>query len=335
MAMTRAEVARLFNQFEGELRAAFKRIIQATYSRAAVGALSRAIETGDFDGILRAAGVREGMWGPLTEEIRSVYAQAGSAYIAADVPKRFGMIFNINNPRAETWLTRNSAQLVSRTSAEQVASIQEALTNGTLRGNNPRTTALDIVGRVSPQTGRRTGGIVNLTSQQSGYVTNARADLDTLNRRYFTRTLRDKRFDATIKKAMQEGKALPAAQKTRVITSYQNRMLKHRGDNIARTETLASLNAAGDESLQQIIQEGLAPADAVKRIWRHSREANERPGHLSMGREEQARAVGEVFTNPRTFAVLMRPGEGQASEVINCRCYLEHKIDFIKVEKAA
>ena len=319
MAMTRAEVARLFDQFEGALRDAFQQIRKDAYTRAKLEVLAAAIETGDFDGILRAAGVREGMWGPLTEEIRSVYGQAGAAYIAADVPKRVGMVFNINNPRAEGWLAGNSAKYVTGDMvSEQFAAIREALASGALRGNNPRTTALDIVGRVSKQTGKRTGGIVNMTGPQSAWVSNARTDLDTLNPRYFTRKLRDKRFDKTIRKAMQEGKALPAAYKNKVITGYQNAMLKHRGDTIARTESLAAFAGSGDEALEQIIQEGLAPRDAVLRVWKHSFEGNERPGHLAMGKGDQERAVGEVFTNPYTFAVLLRPGDGPASEVINC-----------------
>jgi len=332
MAMTRAEVARLFDQFEGALRDAFQQIRKDAYTRAKLEVLAAAIETGDFDGILRAAGVREGMWGPLTEEIRSVYGQAGAAYIAADVPKRFGMVFNINNPRAEGWLASNSAKYVTGDMvSEQFAAIREALASGALRGNNPRATALDIVGRVSKQTGKRTGGIVNMTGPQSAWVSNARTDLDTLSPRYFTRKLRDKRFDKTIRKAMQEGKALPAAYKNKVITGYQNAMLKHRGDTIARTEVLAALNSAQSEALNQIVSEGLAPREAITRIWKHSYSANERPGHKAMSGTE--RGINEPFVNPLTGAVLIRPGEGPASEIISCRCYIKTRIDFIKVEQ--
>jgi len=38
--------------------------------------------------------------------------------------------------------------------------------------------------------------------------------------------------------------------------------------------------------------------------------------------------------NPITYATLMYPGDGPASEVINCRCYIEPKIDFVAVELA-
>lgn len=333
MSLTRSQIKKLFDQFEGELKTAFEKVLASTRTRAQVSALEGSIRANDLEGALRAAGVREGMWGPLTEEIRTSYAAAGSAYLAADVPAKFGAMFNLSHPTAEAWLRGNAAKYVTgHMAAETRTAIRETIVRGVAAGRGPRSVALDIVGRVSKQTGKRTGGLVLLTGPQAQWVSNARTDLDNLSGRYFTRTLRPKRFDAAVQAAIETGTPLPASLKDDIITNYQNAMLKHRGDAIARTEALASLNAAGDEALQQIIDEGLAPAHAIKRIWKHSYSANERPGHKMMEGDE--RAYGEAFINPLTREVLMRPGDGEAGEVINCRCYLEHKIDFAAVEEA-
>ena len=112
-------------------------------------------------------------------------------------------------------------------------------------------------------------------------------------------------------------------------------MLKHRGDTIGRTETLRAVNEASDEAMRQIVDEGLAPTNSITKVWRHSFSANEREGHRMMNGHE--RKLDEVFTNPITRATLKYPGDqqGGAIEVINCRCYIEHKIDFMAVERAA
>ncbi len=110
-------------------------------------------------------------------------------------------------------------------------------------------------------------------------------------------------------------------------------MLKHRGDTIGRTETLRAVNEASDEALRQVVDEGLAPKNAVARIWRHSYSRNEREGHVMLSGEE--RGIEEYFVNPLTGNAMKHPGEGPGSETINCRCYLEHKIDFVAVERAA
>jgi hypothetical protein len=338
MALSRKQLNDLLRRLEGPLRRDFAVAIQSARGRAKITALVRAIELGqDLDSIMLAAGVREGMWSTLTESIRNVYAVSGKARVEGEVPKTFGMEFDINNPRAQEWLTKNSSGLIWGKAVggglrpEQRAAVQTMLTNGMLKGNNPRTTALDIVGRID-KTGKRTGGILGLTENQAQWVINMGEDLQDLNwSRYKSRVLRDKRWDKVVKKSMQEGRVLPQAQRNKIVQSYENRMTKYRGDTIARTETLQSLNAASDEALRQVVDEGLAPQNAVTRIWRHSFAGNERPGHLAMS--GQPRGIEEPFTNPITGALLQHPGAGEASEVINCRCFVEHKIDFVAVER--
>lgn len=334
MAASRAQLLRFLEKLSPRLRQAFLQAVTNSQTRINLRALTAAIEAGDVEAALRAAGIRSGSWTVLTEQVRNAYGEAGLFVMAADVPARYGMRFDINNPRAEEWLRRHSAQLVTGDlMVSQREAIQEALEAGMRFGRNPRTVALDIVGRVSPITGRRQGGIVGLTGPQSSYVINARQQLLELDSDYFTRRLRDKRFDNTIRKAIESGKPLPPAFRERVVAGYSDRLLKHRGDTIGRTEALNSLNAASDESLRQVIEEGLAPPEAVKRIWRHSFSPNERPGHRALSGKSVG--INEPWVNPATGAVLMRPGDGPAAEVINCRCVVEHKIDFIAVELAA
>ena len=333
MPATRRDLLRLLDQLEGPIRAAFLADIENILSRANIAAMERAIAAGDLDALIRAAGIRPGSFANLTEAIRQAYIDSGVFAVGSDVPDGFGMAFDWTNPRAEQWLAQHSSQLITRITDEQREAIQEILTAGMNAGRNPGSIALDIVGRVSRETRRRTGGVIGLTMQQTQYVMNASNDLLYLDERYFSRKLRDRRFDKLVRKSFESETPLDRVTINRILDRYYDRLLKHRGDNIGRTEALASLNEASDESLRQVIDEGLAPPDAVKRIWRHSHAGNERPGHLAM--EGQERPVDEPFNNPETGAVLMHPGEGPASETVNCRCLVEHRVDFYAVENAA
>lgn len=333
MPASRRELLRLLDSLEGPIRAAFLADALNITNRASIAAMERAIAANDLEALLRATGIRPGAWADLTESIRQAYIDSGVFIVSKDVPARFGMAFDWTNPRAERWLREHSSQLVTRISNEQREAIRDVLNAGMRAGKNPRSVALDIVGRVSRETGKRAGGIVGLTSQQTQYVMNARDDLENLSARYFERTLRDRRFDSIVRRAIAEGKPLTQPDIDRIVGRYSDRLLKHRGDNIGRTEALSSMHEAADESLRQVIDQGLAPPDAVKRVWRHSFAGNERPGHLAM--DGQERAVGQPFNNPVTGAVLMHPGEGPASEVINCRCVTQAVVDFYAVEEAA
>lgn len=344
MAASRSQMNALLRRLEGPVREAFASAIRTARGRAKIAALIKAIELGDMDAVVLAAGIREGMWSALTEGIRSAYAASGLFVITADLPKRFSMDFDINNPRAESWLRVNSSQLVTGLNAEQRGAIQTMLTDGMLKGKNPRTVALDIVGRVG-KTGSRAGGVLGLTETQASYVVNMGDILENNPRRYLIKdrdtgkwkhrfTLSDKRFDSAVLKAIKSGKPIPLKTRMKITSRYADKMLKHRGDNIARTETLQALNEANDEALRQIVDDGLAPRNAVTRIWHHSFGANEREGHLRMNGQE--RGIDEFFFNPITGVHLKHPGgSGLASEDVNCRCFVEHKIDFIAVELAA
>ena len=336
MPATRREILQLLERLEESIRAAYMADVFDITDRAQIAALERAVAAGDEAAILRAAGFRPGSWTQMTEAIRNSYIEAGIATVAADVPFRFGMDFDWRNPRAETWLRQHSSQLVTLINAEQREAIQEVLQAGLVTGRNPRNVALDIVGRVSPQTGRRAGGIVGLNAPQAQAAMNARGELENLNSNYFTRQRRDRRFDSIVRKAIATETALPQTDINRIVGRYEDRLLELRGTTIGRTEALASLNEASDESLRQVVDQGLAPPSAIERIWDATMDARTRPSHASM--EGQNRGLNEPFVTG-DGALMMHPGDTSlgagAGDVINCRCIVKHKIDFVAVELAA
>lgn len=197
-------------------------------------------------------------------------------------------------------------------------------------GNNPRDTALDITGRINRETGRREGGILGLTTQQTDAVIRARVELQNLDPAYFERKRRDKRFDSLVRKAIQSGKPLSKADIEKVIGRYKDRLLAYRGEVIARTETLASLNAGKEEGIRQLMDTGKVKASQVTKVWNATMDDRTRDTHVAMN--GQAVGINGYFTTP-SGALMMHPHDNSmgapASETIQCRCWYQIKIDYL------
>lgn len=209
-----------------------------------------------------------------------------------------------------------------------------ALEAGQAEGRNPRATALDIVGRMDRATGQRVGGILGLNSAQTDAVIRARAELlsgdPAQMRNYLTRARRDKRFDRLVLKAIREGRPMGKADVDAITGRYKDRLLALRGETIARTETLAGLNAGKEEGIRQLIDSGKVQRSAVKKVWRATGDDRTRDSHMALNGTEIG--IDEAFTSPLTGAQMMYPHDtsrgAPPSEVIGCRCFYEIKIDY-------
>lgn len=342
MAISNAQMKALLARLEKPIRDAFLASIAQARSFAKIKALMAAIESGNVDTIMAAVGMRESLFTQMTESVRAAYLEGGSAALSSTLPKRLALNFDMNNPRAVDWLRTQSASKVAEMLNQQRAAIQIMLTDGMRRGDNPLSVALDIAGRIGPS-GRRTGGVLGLTEHQAGYVTNLRNDLEMLHlpdaddarERYFNRKLRDRRFDSVVRKSIADGKPVPKKTRLRMVERYEDRWLKHRADTIGRTEMIRATSEASSEAMRQVVDEGLTTKEAIKKVWKHSYGKDARPGHYALN--NIAKPIDDPFQNPVTFAYLMYPGDpaGGAGEVINCRCWLDHRIDYFAIEQDA
>jgi hypothetical protein len=329
----------LIASFQPNIRAAFLSAIQDIRDTAILKELELAIEAGDVIGAFRALGFNAAAMRPLTAMIEQAF-EAGGATVAGSFPllrdaqgTRAVFRFDVRNSRAEAWLRDRSSTLVTRIGQETVTGLRTFLNAGMEAGINPRTTALDIVGRINPLTGRREGGIVGLTSQQQSFVTNAKRELASVETagNWFTRVRRDKRFDSIVRKSISDGVALDGATITRLTSRYSDSLLKLRGDNIARTESVASLNRSSMEALQQAVDNGSIPKENVKRVWDSAGpDGRTRPDHLDMDGQEVD--LNEPFHAP-DGSLLMFPGDtslgASPEETINCRCRVRLKVDWL------
>jgi hypothetical protein len=335
----RVRIEQLIADFEPKLRDAFLAAINDLRANADLRGVIRALEAGNGTGAIDALNLDPAALAPLDRARTEAFQTAGDEtaaglpVIRAQLGARVVIRFDGRNLRAEQWLRVQSSEHVTRILDDQREAIRNALRAGMEAGQNPNTVALDIVGRMNNATGKREGGIIGLTSQQEQFARNARAELlsgdpDEL-RAYLTRTRRDKRFDALVLKAIADEKPVPAADAARMIQRYKDRLLQLRGENIGRTEALASLHAGQFEALQQVADNGKVDRSAVKRRWSSTGDRKVRDTHVAM--DGQVVQVDAPFISP-SGARLMFPGDpnGPPEEVINCRCLTEPVIDFLK-----
>lgn len=318
-----------------KFRKAFEESIADVRSTAQMAVLTAAIERGDIEGAIRAIQLGREFFAPLDAMIETAFNAGAMWQMDQTLPKRGGpagslqIRFDGRHPLAEQWNNRAGARLVTEVTDSIKESVRTVVQDGLTMGRDPRKVALDLVGRINRATGRREGGVVGLTSQQSGYVVNARKELEDLSSTYFKRTLRDKRFDRIIAKAIRDGKPLPQADIERITARYSDRLLAYRGQVIARTESLQALNAGRDEGIRQIIEKGELAPDAVTIIWQAAPDRRTRDSHASMNGQRVPQ--GEAFVTPNGYR-LRHPGDtslgAPASETIQCRCNVRYSVDW-------
>jgi len=337
--VTRRQLLLQIDRLHPAIANAFYAAFADVRRQAQVTRIAELIASGRLDMVSDELGLDSPRFAQLTEEIRTVYASGGKQG-ATEIPMlkgtggaRVKLNFDMRNPRAEAWIRNESSRLVTDLVADQRNSIRIAVSEGTMIGNNPRMTALDIIGRVGPS-GRRSGGIVGLTSQQTKFVFNARSELmsgDPMQMaRYLGRGRRDKRFDSIVQTAIDSKKSIGIADVDKITGRYSDRMLQLRGENIARTEALTAFSAAREESFLQAVDTGLVRAGNVLKIWSSTGDDRTREAHMELNGAEVA--IDQPFDSP-TGAQLMFPGDTSlgagGEDLINCRCTVEYRIDMI------
>ena len=330
---TRREYYQALDRLTGRVERAYIEAVRTVIDRATLGDIISGVAMADVEAVLGALRMDSAALSLTVEEIRAAFIAGGM--MEAEAAR---ILFDVRNPLAERWLAQESAEFVTRVAVAQRAAVQVALEQGLVLGQNPRLTALDIVGRVG-RTGRRTGGLVGLADTQAGYVygayvqgryvPGARDNLLSLDSHYFTRTRRDRRFDRVVERAIETGTPLSRAQVDQITGRYADRLLQTRGENIARTETIAALNSGRSSAMDQAVQAGDVEQQFIENAWQSTGDPRTRHAHMEMN--GQRRAYGQPFDSP-TGAQMMFPGDTSLGagpeDVINCRCYMRQEINF-------
>lgn len=310
----------LLSAMEPSVRKAIMAAWQAQNGSISITEFIRLLDEGKTEAALDLLRVNQAFLFPVNEAVRASLI-AGGQLTAAGIPLKIRAKFGWgDNPRAQQWAQRSSSKMIERVD-ENLPVIREYIATAANEGVPNRKVALDIMGRVNRATGRREGGLLGLNSMQTEWAIKARHELHNLDKHYFTREARDKRYDPMVKRAIKAGKPLSQADLDKIAGRYNDRLLQKRGVAIARTETLNALRAGEFEGWQQAIEQGLIDKTRLRKQWLATKDGRTRDAHRDLDGDNVA--FDGLFASP-TGAFLAYPGDTEhgasGADLVQCRC---------------
>lgn len=229
---------------------------------------------------------------------------AGEATAARTV-----VAFDVMNPELTAVMRDYQFGLIREITQGIRETIKESIMNSVQNGIGPRQAALDF--RDS----------IGLTTSQERAVMNFRQALINRPMEALRRELRDRRFDPSINRAVNEKKPLSADQIDRMVKRYREKYLKYRSEVIARTESIRSLSMSNRAVWDKAVADGRVLREQLKRFWISTHDGRTRHSHREIPKMN-ADGVGqdEPFKSP--LGNIMYPADPAAppANTIQCRC---------------
>lgn len=206
------------------------------------------------------------------------------------------------------------ARYVAEASDQAREAVVQAVSANIISGNSPRTTA------------RLFRSSIGLTAWQEKAVENYRNYLESLDPRALERDLRDKRYDRTIARHIDEDVPLEENYIDRLVERYRQRTLKWRSEMIARVESMRAINMGEYESLLAAFRAGKLTAK-LKRFWVTASDERVRASHAKIPlMNKEGRGVEEPFDTPLGPLLYPLDPNGLPANVINCRCRVTYRL---------
>lgn len=304
------ELEALVATLEGRVRRSFEEFIRGVKSDDVFREITRLLKEGLLEDALR---IVDGYIARIGNSLPDLFVSAAEhemTMLTSTLGAGAGHIaisFDRGNPRAAELMRAAQLQFIQEFTDEQRAVTRAALTDALSAGVNPREASLAF--RDS----------IGLTTYQQGVVSNYRRLLEEGSAEALKRGLRDRRFDPTVRHAVQ-GEPLAAEQIDRMVDRYRARMLSLRAETIARTETARLQNLAREEAVRQTIEMVGMDESMVDRTWHSASDKRVRDTHKALN-GQTVTGFSAVFVSP-SGATLRYPGDPDApiAETINCRC---------------
>lgn len=305
-------VARLLGSQSRSALRSFGGLVQAFESDFTVGELARLIEGGQMESALLGFGRSAGAFSTQVAQstIRSGEALAEALSGALGRP----VAFNPADPRLAELLEQSRFRTIEAITTSSRQAANEALGIARARGLSLRQQAQEV--RAS----------LGLTQRQVRAVENYRTALETGNRDALRRILRDRRFDPSVRRALESGTPLSRSQINRMVRRYRDRQRAFRAQTVAETESLRAVHEGQELMVEQAIASGDLDQDDVTSQWFTRRDERVRGSHRSMHR--QKRDHGDPFVSGNGVQ-LRYPGDPNAplNETARCRCRVKKLIN--------
>jgi len=330
--MTDAEYNAALDALEARIVADYIKQAQRLRGTITQGEITAMIQAGEIVKILRAFDGAN--YSQLLEDVRTAYIQGGADAVEelsraaqAFVRDATGArVLGLDPLRQEAadWIAQNAAGIVRGYSAEQAGAVEAVITSGFSGGLGAPQIARNLLGVSNPAAGEPFGGVVGLTRQDAEWLGNARQQLASGDpeqmRAYLTRTLRDRRFDGIVQRAIEGGYPVADGDIDKITQRYAERLLTNRADIVATVEVNKAYNAGRQEFYNQILAEGV-PAENIMKRWKTRGDNRVRDQHRAMN--GQTVQGSQFFTAP-DGSQMMNPGDMEhgapMSQVARCRC---------------
>jgi len=323
------QIADLVKRLEPQIERAFLDAIAAARGAIDTGALIEALKRGDVERAVQLLRINQAMLFPLDDAIRGAYI-AGGSLVAPTLPKMIQGSFGFNGRhwRAEAWIKAVGGDLIQGIQDDTLAMARNVITTAMAEGRGAQVIARDLTGRMVA--GKRTGGFLGLTSQQTDSIITGRAKLlsgdPALMREYLDLKLRNKTYDAMINRAIADGGKLSVADADRIIEAHKAKALGYRGKMIAKNEAFTAQAAGREEGYRQVLDRD--DVESVSCRWQHNLSEFPRPDHLAM--DGTVIQVGETFNFPDAQMKHPHDPAGGAKHSIGCRCVAIYRVQVAK-----
>ncbi|QCO00568.1 hypothetical protein [Azospirillum argentinense] len=334
-------------RLEPGMREAFLKAVRALRAQADPARIAALLENGDVDGVLDAIGLNDPAW------LNSFRAAMAEGFVAGGQETHAGVrgliidaisqdilppgsdarllaSFGIRNLPAEKALRDYGMGLIREIDDNTRDGVRTFLEDGMEAGRNPVQSALDLCGRIG-ESGEREGGILGLTETQARSVQRARDELASTDaptlRRYLGRELRDRRYDAAVLRAIRSGEPIPEAIQEKAGTAYSNRYLRYRAEVMSRTESLRSASVGQHAALLNAVATGALPYGSIRRFWMDTDDERTRVWHKEIpDLNPDGVSLEEPFVTPLGPLLYPRDPEGEAENIIQCRCWMQIRL---------
>ena len=280
--------------------------------------LTRLLQAGDLAGVLATLErVEPTVYASVAPILDDAVLESGR-FVGGTLPAGAvvsPVVMSLADPATARFVNEYVGRKVVEISDETVLAIREHILFATNQGRPPAATAGDIK------------KIIGLNTTQAQAVRNFTVSLNEDPTRGLRYELRDKRYDA----ALRRGEMLTADQIENMTNRYIEGQLRYRSQSIARTEAMTAISVGQDEALRQGIASGAIRTERpdgskLRGFWIVTKDGRSREAHLNVpAMNPDGVEPGGVFRTPLGPLRYPRDPAGSAANVIRCRCRLRWK----------
>lgn len=292
---------------EESIKRAFRQFLSAFAFGPVHDEVVRLLAASDINGALAIVDSYVVRMGNVLSSVHSIVGQATMTELAELLPAvPLALSFDVSDPFSAEILRTARLNFIRDFTGQQRNAVRQALNRTYLEGEGTQAAA------------RAFRGAIGLTAYQEQIVQNYRGALINRDRDALERALRDRRFDDTVRAAIERDLPLTARQIDLMVERYRARMLAMRAETIARTEGVTATSQAREEARNQMTTQAGIERRRVRRIWNSTADERVRDWHETMNGQE--RGVDEPFIDGLGNR-LDYPGDPKAPAKTTISCF--------------